>query len=81
MSITKTYNRTGRKDVVTSPKTANSVRTVTLPPFLVDSMKDYISRNYEMEANDRLFPFTLRPLESSMRNACTASGIKKDTYT
>ena len=77
MSITKTYNRTGRRDVITSPKTSNSVRIVTLPPFLVDSMADYINRNYGMEADDRLFPFTRRILEASMRNACAASDIKR----
>lgn len=77
MSITKTYNRTGRRDVITSPKTSNSIRTVTLPPFLIDSITEYISRNYGMESEDRLFPFTRRTLESSMRNACTASEIKK----
>lgn len=77
LSITKTYNRTGRRDVITSPKTANSVRTVTLPPFLVDCFTDYINRIYGVESADRLFPFTRRTLESSMRNACVASGIKR----
>lgn len=31
ISITKTYYRTGRQDVITEPKTKQSVRTVEIP--------------------------------------------------
>lgn len=34
ISITKTYYRTGRQDVITEPKTKQSVRTVEIPEFL-----------------------------------------------
>mgnify|MGYP000137397800 CR=1 FL=1 len=34
ISITKTYYRTERKDVITEPKTKQSVRTIEIPEFL-----------------------------------------------
>lgn len=34
MNITKTYYRTERRDVITAPKTEQSVRVIELPEFL-----------------------------------------------
>lgn len=34
LHITKTYNRIDKQDVITVPKTENSVRTINIPNFL-----------------------------------------------
>lgn len=40
--INKSYQRIGCEDVVTDPKTAKSIRTVQMPDFLAEEMKDYM---------------------------------------
>lgn len=77
LSVSKTYRRDGGKDIITSPKTANSVRTVTLPPFVVDSLREYLKTIYNLTDDTRIFPFTYRRLDTSMKNACVKSGVKK----
>lgn len=77
LSITKTYHRLDKMDIVTSPKTDNSIRTISLPPFLVSIIQEYMTHIYSLSPEDRLFPFYRRRLECAMRNACQKSGIKK----
>lgn len=76
ISVTKTYDRVGGQDVITTPKTDNSVRTVTLPPFVAKNLQDYISRLYGIQPEDRIFPFTRDKLTRALRNGCKCSGIK-----
>ena len=38
LRITKSYQRINRRDVITDPKTENSVRTISLPEFLRDEV-------------------------------------------
>lgn len=46
MNIDKTYYRAKGKDIITEPKTDQSVRTVDIPQFLADEVKNYIDRLY-----------------------------------
>ena len=56
--INKTYQRIHGQDLITSPKTRKSVRTVEMPDFLCDEMQDYIKSLYKVQKNDRIFPIT-----------------------
>lgn len=76
LSVTKTYDRVSGNDIITTPKTSNSIRTVTLPPFLVKYLADYINRLYDIQPTDRLFPFTRDTLKRAKKKACTVSGVK-----
>lgn len=40
ISITKSYQRLGKKDVITPPKTSKSKRVITIPEFLAADIKD-----------------------------------------
>lgn len=42
VSINKSYQRLHGEDVITSPKTRKSVRTIRMPEFLCDEMQDYL---------------------------------------
>lgn len=53
--INKSYQRINRQDVITDPKTPKSIRTVTMPDFLVLEMQDYIKSIYGIQPNDRIF--------------------------
>ena len=77
LSVNKTYRRDHKSDIITSPKTSNSIRAVTLPPFLASNLKEYIGTFHNLQPTDRLFPFTYRRLERYMNQACEKSGIKR----
>lgn len=77
ISITKTYHRSGREDVITAPKTQQSNRVVTIPAFLNDECKDYMSRIYALQSNMRLFPVTIRAVEKQLKNRTEKLGLPK----
>lgn len=77
LSITKSYQRFDRKDVVTEPKTEKSNRTITIPNFLVVELQEYIADMYHSKPGDRLFPHTKYYLENEMKRGVKASNLKK----
>ena len=42
MTINKSYQRLNGRDVITDPKTPKSNRTITMPDFLNDEIRDYL---------------------------------------
>lgn len=75
--VSKTYHKFNKTDHITPPKTSRSNRTVTLPPFLVDILKEYISHFYDMQQGDRLFSLvTPQKLKTAIKNGCESTGIK-----
>lgn len=75
--VSKTYHRINRQDMITSPKTANSIRDITIPPFLVNHLADYAGRIYGLEPGDRFFQTTQSKLITAMRKYSTLSGVKR----
>ena len=53
ISITKSYQRLGKQDVITPPKTRKSKRIITIPEFLIADLQDYLSSLYEVKDTDR----------------------------
>lgn len=77
ISITKTYYRTGRQDIVTEPKTKQSVRRIEIPEFLKQEIKDFIDRHYGMPENERLFPVVQEAVQHKMKRQIEIAGVKK----
>ena len=77
ISITKSYQRLGKKDVITPPKTPKSKRVITIPEFLATDIKDYMDSLYDLQENDRLFPITKYYLEHEMQRGIKESGVKR----
>ena len=77
ISITKSYQRLGKKDVITPPKTLKSKRVITVPEFLAADIKDYMDSLYDLQENDRLFPITKYYLEHEMQRGIKESGVKR----
>ena len=77
ISITKSYQRLGKKDVITPPKTPKSKRVITVPEFLAVDIKDYMDSLYDLQENDRLFPITKYYLEHEMQRGIKESGVKR----
>lgn len=77
ISITKSYQRLGKQDVITSPKTRKSKRIITIPEFLIADLQDYLSSLYEVKDTDRLLPVKKYYLEHEMKRGIKVSGVKK----
>ena len=77
LQINKSYQRLQGKDVITTPKTKNSIRTVVMPQFLCDEMQDCLKLYYSLKPDDRIFPVTKYYLNHEMERGCKACGVKK----
>ena len=77
ITITKSYQRLGKKDVITPPKTSKSKRVITIPEFLAADIKDYMDSLYDLQEDDRLFPITKYYLEHEMQRGIKESGVKR----
>ena len=76
LKITKTYVRHGHRDIISPPKTENSVRNVAMPDFLFSEVMDYISAS-GLKKNDRLIPRSTDFLKYHLKNGCQKSGVPK----
>ena len=77
MSITKTYYRTERRDVITAPKTEQSVRIIELPEFLTQEIKEYIDKLYELPNDERIFPIVAEAVQHKLKRQAKKAGVKK----
>ncbi len=75
--INKSFQRLKGRDVITTPKTPKSIRTVTIPKALCNCLKNYMGQCYELQKDDRLFPYTKTFLYRTMITGCKKSGVKK----
>jgi integrase len=77
LSVTKSYQRLKREDVITAPKTPKSVRVIKMPKFLCEEMQDYIKMLYGIQPTDRVFTITKSYLHHEMDRGSKASGVKR----
>ena len=77
VTISKTFQHTGGKDIVTPPKTEKSNRTITMPLFLADEIQEYLKMQYDIGLDDRLFPITKSYLYREMQRGCKDTGVKR----
>ncbi len=77
LSVTKSYQRLQGRDVVTPPKTPNSVRRVQMPKFLCDEIAEFIGMRSDLGPEDRLFDTTKYYLGHELKRGCEAAGVKR----
>lgn len=77
MSITKTFYRTGKQDVITSPKTKGSVRVIEIPVFLSEKVSGYLESKYEFPGGERIFPIGQEAVQHKLKYQCEKTGVKK----
>ena len=77
VTINKSYQRLKRQDVITTPKTPKSNRTITMPKILTEEMQDYLKMFYSSAENERIFPVTKHFLSHEMERGCKESGVKR----
>ena len=77
LTINKSYQRLNGRDVITTPKTKKSNRTIKLPKFLCEEMQEYIGMLYEIGEDERLFQITKSYLHHEMDRGAKAAGVKR----
>lgn len=77
ISIDKTYYRMKGKDVITTPKTEQSVRVIEIPEFLRDELKEYLDRMYGIPSDERIFPIGQEAVQHKMKRNSEKAGVKK----
>ena len=77
LTINKSYQRLKGRDLITSPKTVKSNRTIKMPQFLCDEVQEYISMLYEIKENERLFPVTKSYLHHEMDRGSQIANVKR----
>ncbi len=77
VKISKTYQRLKGKDIITSPKTKKSNRTIQMPDFLCTEMKEFFGMQYGLKKKDRIFTVTKHYLHHEMDRGAKAAGVKR----
>ena len=77
VKISKSYQRLHGEDVITTPKTKKSNRTIKMPNFLCDEMRDYLGMLYGVKKKDRIFTVTKSYLHHEMDRGAKEAGVKR----
>lgn len=77
--VNKTYHRARGEDYITEPKTESSIRTVSMPSFLLDELIEYFDMLYDLQPTDRVFRIPKSVLERTFRVATEEAGLKRIT--
>lgn len=77
VTINKSFQRLNGQDLITSPKTEKSNRTISMPSFLAEEMQDYLNMLYDVGENDRIFNVTKSYLHHEMDRGSKAAGVKR----
>lgn len=75
LTVNKTFYRLKGQNIVGTPKTKQSYRTVTLPDNLVEELEDYINMMYKPKPTDRLFPVTKSALTRRFKQGAKKAGL------
>lgn len=76
MYINKNYAKLKGEDLIMTPKTPKSIRTITLPVFLCDMIKTYSDRLYDYKPSERLFMLNKFALHNEMKRGIKRSNLK-----
>lgn len=77
VKISKSYQRLKGQDVITSPKTRKSNRTVQMPDFLAIEMQEFFQLQYGLRKKDRIFNITKSYLHHEMDRGSKEAGVKR----
>lgn len=74
--ICKSLQRLHGETLITSPKTPKSIRSISLPSFLLLQIQEYI-KNSHISEQDLIFPFTKSLLGKRLKQYADLSGVPK----
>lgn len=77
LNIDKSYTVVEGEEMITDPKTEQSVRIIDLPEFLCEEMEDYFGMLYRYDDNARIFDVSKSYLHHEMDRGAKAAGVKR----
>lgn len=77
LSVTKTYHRRKREDVVTPPKTPKASRRIVMPTFLVEEVRDHLALPSVASPGRRVFRITKSRLYHEMERGSKIAGVPR----
>lgn len=77
LHITQNYCRFQGQDLLLTPKTTGSMRTISLPAFLCDDIQIYMSALPACRCSKRLFPVSKYYLTRELKSGCAKAGVKE----
>nr|DAE53227.1 MAG TPA: Integrase [Caudoviricetes sp.] len=77
INVDKSVQRIGGQDIVTSPKTDNSIRVVPMPLFVMQEAQGYVNRLYGIRRKDPIFHVSRDVLRDRIGKAAAAAGVKR----
>lgn len=75
--INKTRYRIPGKELINEPKTESSKRSIDIPDFLVDEIKDYINHMYKPLPETRLFDKSYNYINFALKTRTEMAGVKQ----
>ena len=75
--VSKTLHRTHGQDIITSPKTAKSARTVAIHETLAAALNKQCSRIYGIRQHDRIFLFSASAIDAHLKKHTAAASLPK----
>lgn len=79
INIEHSFHRRKKKNILGETKTPKSERTVIIPQFLADELKEYFDSIYGLEDDTRIFPMLKNNLYTIRDRGCAISGVKRIT--
>ncbi len=76
LSISKNYVKIKGEELFLTPKTPKSLRTISIPDFLYEEIREYISKLYGIQPGDRIFYFTKSNLEKELKRNADRAGLE-----
>jgi len=78
ISINKTYNMYDGQETITTPKTAHSVRDITIPASLQEVIEKHIKRIYGAQPDTRIFSMISRSAAAyQLNNHAELAGVQR----
>lgn len=76
ITISKTYKRLNGEDIIQTPKTVKSNRTIAIPPQLTNLVKEYMHKA-QVKPEQRIFEYANYALGQQFTTVCKKHGLKK----
>jgi integrase len=77
VTVSKSYQILRGEDYITEPKTTKSNRTIVMPEFLSDELREYVDRQYKPKSNNRMFPTSKSFMQKRIKAGAEKAGLKK----
>lgn len=77
ITISKSYQRLGKTDYITAPKTEKSNRIITMPDFLSDELYRFLRRKRRYNSHRRIFTMSRNFLHTEMNRGAQTANVRR----